>query len=56
MRKMYFKVTCLNVRTNEQKIFLYKTLEEAQDAVKEKRETFNGLLVNFKITPIKLKA
>ena len=54
MRKMYFKVVCKNVKNDEQHVFLYKSLQDAQNGIAEKRKAVPPYY-DFKIYPIKLK-
>lgn len=54
MRQMYFKVVCKNVKNDEEHVFLYKSLEDAQKGIAEKRKAVPPYY-NFRIYPIKLK-
>ena len=54
MRKMYFKVTCKNLKNDKEFVFFYRTFEDAQQGVIDKRK-LHPEFYQFKITPVKLK-
>ena len=54
MRKMYFKVVCKELKNDEKHVFLYRSLDDAQKGIVEKRKAHPDYY-DFKIYPIKLK-